>query len=85
MTPVRLKLLGRIDCELCDELHAALITDSRVADVGLEFVDIDVHPDLRAIYTFRVPVLFNGEQEIYAGRPDPVGLAAALNATFGSG
>jgi Glutaredoxin-like domain (DUF836) len=78
----RLSLLGRQECELCDELHAALMRDARVIAHGLTIIDIESRPDLLALHTYRVPVLFDGDAEIYAGRLNEAELAVALHAVF---
>lgn len=79
---IRLRLLGRQDCELCAELYAALMHDDRVVVSGLEVIDIESAPALLAIHLYRVPVLFDGEREIYAGRLDLIELATALDTAF---
>lgn len=56
--------------------------DERVAASGLEVIDIESVTELLAIHVYRIPVLFDGEREIYAGRFDPAELATALNAAF---
>lgn len=62
-----LRLLGRPDCEICEGLYGALITDAAIAALGIEVVNIDEHPDLQARYHFRIPVLVRGETELWAG------------------
>ncbi|MGH8596315.1 MAG: glutaredoxin family protein [Gammaproteobacteria bacterium] len=81
MESVQLTLLGRADCELCEELHTQLMRDARVASSGITVIDIDSRPDLLPRFNFRVPVLLNGNVEIFEGRPNAE-LSAALDAAF---
>jgi len=57
---VKLTLLMRAYCHLCDEMLAAIrpIAASRAA--SLEVVDVDADPALEEAYGERVPVLFAG-------------------------
>ena len=82
MAVVRLTLLVRHDCELCDELHSALARDPRVAQAGLELVDITSRSDLFALHAYRIPVLFDAERELYAGRFDDAAVTAVLDEVF---
>jgi Glutaredoxin-like domain (DUF836) len=80
--PARLSLLGRHDCELCDELYGALMRDPRVLAGGLNVIDIESRPDLLGLHTYRVPVLFDGATEVYAGRLNEEALAEVLHTVF---
>jgi glutaredoxin len=50
---VRLKLYGRRDCHLCEEMAAAL----RRRGVAFDEVDVDSSPELKARFGRIVPVL----------------------------
>ncbi|MGH8801028.1 MAG: glutaredoxin family protein [Casimicrobiaceae bacterium] len=63
---LRLTLVSRTDCHLCDELRAGVVRLAAGYDVALEEVDVDASPDLEARWGDRVPVLFLGTVE--AGR-----------------
>ncbi len=70
-----LRLYGRADCHLCDEMAAAL------RGLGVVFTEIDVDADavLVARYGRRVPVLADSEgREICYGRLDAQALRARL-------
>jgi hypothetical protein len=54
----RLTLLGRADCELCEQMHAALVRLARtLALPPLEVRDVDADPQLRRRHGLDVPVL----------------------------
>lgn len=58
---MRLTLLTRAYCHLCDEMRDVLA--ARVAGQGVEIVelDIDAHPPLEAEWGDKVPVLIEGD------------------------
>ncbi|MBM4228777.1 MAG: glutaredoxin family protein [Gammaproteobacteria bacterium] len=83
MTTGPLRLVGHSDCELCIDLHAHLLADPVIAAHGVEWLELPEHPDLVALYLFRVPVLLLGEREIWQGPADAdtcPHVAAALRA-----
>ena len=59
-TAVRLRLLSRPGCHLCDEMALAL------RELGLPFerVDIEKNPGLEAEYSTAIPVLFHNDAEV---------------------
>jgi hypothetical protein len=59
-TAVRLRLLSRPDCHLCDEMAAAL----RDLDVAFERLNIDDDAVLAAEYGTAIPVLFHKDTEV---------------------
>jgi glutaredoxin len=65
-TPVRLTLITRVGCHLCDVAKEAM---ARVAETtGERWVelDVDADPELRAEYSDRVPViLLDGKEHGY--------------------
>jgi hypothetical protein len=81
---VRLTLLSRAYCHLCDEMRAALAPLASRLDATVVEIDVDAHPALEARFGDRVPVLFAGapedgvELERYA--LDPVRVESALAA-----
>jgi glutaredoxin len=64
--PVRLQLLTRHGCHLCE--NAATTLEQIAAEAGLATtaVDVDADPDLQAEYGDRVPVvLLDGQEHSY--------------------
>ena len=58
MSAVRLTLLGRRDCELCEEMHEAIVRLGRTLPLPpLEVLDVDADPQLRRRHGLEVPVL----------------------------
>ena len=76
--PVRVQLVGKPGCHLCDAARQVI---ARVADdlgVGWEEVSITDHPDLAEQYWEQIPVTFvDGRQHDY-WRVDEARLRAAL-------
>lgn len=54
-----LRLLGREDCGLCEEMEAALRAHPDFAGVALEICDVDADADWQRRYGLRVPVLLD--------------------------
>lgn len=65
---VRLTLLGRTYCHLCDDLLRQLDPLSLEFGVEVDVVDIDHHPQLEHRWGEHVPVLFAGERELLRHR-----------------
>lgn len=60
---VRLTLITRHDCHLCEEMAAVIEAARARYDFELEIRDVDVDPDLLARYSDQVPVLLvNGRK-----------------------
>jgi hypothetical protein len=58
VSAVRLTLLGRRDCELCEEMHEAIVRLGRTLPLPpLEVLDVDADPQLRRRHGLEVPVL----------------------------
>ena len=57
---MRLTLLTRAYCHLCDEMLAAVRPIAAAYAVPIDVVDIDADPALEAVYGELVPVLFAG-------------------------
>jgi hypothetical protein len=75
---LRLTLLVRAYCHLCDEMRAAVPPLAAAADVPLDELDVDRDPALEARWGESVPVLLAGERELCHYRLDREALAADL-------
>jgi hypothetical protein len=79
---MKLTLLTRAYCHLCDEMRDAVRPLAAAAGVPFELVDIDADPALAAAYGDRVPVLLaggaKGGTELCHFRLDRARLEAAL-------
>ena len=79
---MRLTLLARAYCHLCDEMLAAAAPLAAAAGVTVQVIDVDADPELERKYGDRVPVLIAGDaatgSEICHFRLDPARLKAAL-------
>ena len=65
---MRLKLYGRRQCHLCEEMAQALHTRG----VAFEEIDVDASPELKERYGRFVPVLTDeAGKELCRGRLDP--------------
>jgi len=86
---MRLTLLSRAYCHLCDEMHAAVAPLAAARGATLVVVDVDADPALDARYGEWVPVLFLGEPGtgLELGRCvcDPARVDAALAAAAALG
>jgi Glutaredoxin-like domain (DUF836) len=62
-TPLRLRLtlLTRAYCHLCDDMRDALAPLARKAGATIQELDVDADPALEALYGERVPVLLLGD------------------------
>ena len=58
---MKLTLLTRAYCHLCDEMRDALLPLAAARGVAVVTIDVDAHPGLEAAHGDRVPVLFLGE------------------------
>ena len=75
---MRLTLLVRAYCHLCDEMRAAVTPLAAAAGVTLDEIDVDRDPALDARWGTSVPVLLAGERELCHYRLDRAALAAYL-------
>ncbi len=73
---MRLSLLSRAGCGLCDRAAALL------SDLGVEFdtIDIDREPALLVLYDEAIPVVLAGEQEVCRAPITAQSLRGALKA-----
>jgi len=62
---VRLTLLTRAYCHLCDEMRAEVEPLAAAAAVPVDEIDVDGDPALEARWGDRVPVLLAGERELF--------------------
>lgn len=68
---IRVRVLARPDCQLCDEAIATLRRLSRRTPLDIERVDVTRDVALLDRYVVRVPVLVVGDAELEAaGIPD---------------
>ena len=75
---MRLTLLTRAYCHLCDEMRAEVTPLAAAAAVPLDEIDVESDPALEARWGDRVPVLLGGERELFHYRADRAVLAAYL-------
>jgi len=75
---VRLTLLTRAYCHLCDEMRAEVAPLATAAAVAVDEVDVDADPALEARWGDRVPVLLAGDRELFHYRVDRTVLTAYL-------
>jgi hypothetical protein len=61
---LRLILLSRSWCHLCDDMRLALEPQIALRDFDLQIVDVDSDPALEQRYGDDIPVLLAGEQEL---------------------
>ena len=61
---MKLTVLSREYCHLCDELLAGLRQFQGRYDFQIEVVDVDRHPDLEERWGDKVPVVLDGEIEV---------------------
>jgi Glutaredoxin-like domain (DUF836) len=66
MAALRLKVLSRSYCHLCDDMIAALkaFQGRNQLEFDIDVVDVDADPKLESLYGDKVPVLLHGESEI---------------------
>jgi hypothetical protein len=57
VTPIRLTLITRRDCHLCDEMAVVLKQTAPLFPTSVEVTDVDSSPELLARYSDEVPVL----------------------------
>jgi Glutaredoxin-like domain (DUF836) len=78
---VRLTLLVRAYCHLCEQMHAALVPLLASTGATVEMIDVDADPALEARWGERVPVLLDGERELCHFRLDAPAVARWLRET----
>lgn len=78
--PVRVELLSRDGCTLCDKARVLLGILSREQPLDIKVVDIDAEAALRLRYDQRIPVVRVGEVELCEGKVTLSELRQALTA-----
>lgn len=73
---LRLTLLARGYCHLCDLMLDAVHSRADAARLSIDVVDVDADAELEARYGEQVPVLLHGDDVVCWGRYD----AAAIDA-----
>jgi hypothetical protein len=82
--PIRVTLIGRAGCHLCDVARETVARVTADLGVGWEEHSIDVEPDLRDQWADQIPVtLVDGRQHDY-WRVDETRLRAALSSPTAS-
>jgi hypothetical protein len=76
---MRIRLMERPDCGLCEEALGALRRLSRRMRLDIERVDITRDPALLDRYVVRVPVLVVGEAELDAAGIDDAAIGRWLD------
>ena len=75
---MRLTLLTRAYCHLCDEMRAEVGPLATAAAVAVDEIDVDGDPALEARWGDRVPVLLAGDRELFHYRVDRTVLTTYL-------
>ena len=75
---MKLTVLTREYCHLCEELLAGLERFQQRYDFEIEVVDVDRHPDLEAKWGDKVPVVLDGPIEVCHYHLDPAAVDARL-------
>lgn len=71
-------LYTRAGCLLCEEMADAVRPPIEAAGHRLQAVDVDADPALKARFGWDVPLLFEGEAEIFRHFADLAALAEQL-------
>jgi Glutaredoxin-like domain (DUF836) len=78
---VKLTLLVRAYCHLCDEMHAALGPLLAASGIRVDVIDVDSDAALEARWGEKVPVLLDGAHELCHFRLDVPTVARWLRET----
>ena len=78
---MRLRLLTRPGCHLCDDMKAVAAAAGRARPLVVEEVDITSQADLERRYGTEVPVLMRGDRIVAQGRTTPAALLDRLRET----
>ena len=78
---VRLTLLTRAGCHLCDDMKALVAAAGRAHPLVLEEVDIAAHSDLERRFATEIPVLMRGGTVLAQGRTTLAALLERLRQT----
>lgn len=86
MSTSPLRLLGRQDCGLCEEMLGELRSEPGGALIAVQWIDVDGDAELRRRYGLRVPVLLDAWDEVICeGRFDGETFALFLRESTGAG
>ena len=75
---IKLTLLTRNGCHLCDEMKALIRRVQRAYDLILEEIDVDARPELKQTLGNEVPVILCGTAVVARHRITEAQLAAAI-------
>jgi hypothetical protein len=75
---MRLTLLTRAYCHLCDEMRAEIAPLAAAAAIPIDEIDVDTDDSLATRWGDLVPVLLAGECELFHYRVDRAALTAYL-------
>jgi glutaredoxin len=75
---VRLTILVRAYCHLCDEMRDVLAPLAAARGLAVEELDVDADPALEAAWGDKVPVLLADGREVCRYRFDSAAFEAAL-------
>jgi thioredoxin reductase (NADPH) len=75
---MRLTLLTRAYCHLCEEMRADIAPIVAAAAIPVDEIDVDTDEALAARWGDLVPVLLAGERELFHYRVDRAALTAYL-------
>ena len=76
---MKLTLLVRAYCHLCDEMREALAPLTAENGATVELIDVDADPGLEARWGDKVPVLLAGSRELCHFKLDRAALARHLS------
>jgi hypothetical protein len=82
--PVRVRVVSRVNCHLCDVAKAAVARVAQAAGVGWTEVDVDADPVLLEQYSDLVPVILVDDRVHDYYRVDEQRLHQALAAAPGT-
>jgi hypothetical protein len=78
--PVRLTLITRQDCHLCEEMAAVIEEVTASIPAQLEQLDVDAEANLLALYSDEVPVLLINGRKAFKYRVTATELSRRLRA-----
>ncbi|MDX2167331.1 MAG: glutaredoxin family protein [Deltaproteobacteria bacterium] len=76
---MRLTLITRHDCHLCEEMVAVIEAVRARHELELEVLDVDADPDLLARYSDQVPVLLVNGRKAFKYRVSESALSRRLH------
>jgi hypothetical protein len=71
LTLDRFTLYSRPGCGLCEEMLSELALLPSARGIPIDVVDVDLHPQARARYGHKIPVLLFAGELLCHGRLDP--------------